>query len=122
MTVAVYGVLVDDDRLLLLRRAGSGYRDGELSLPAGHLEGGEDAVPGLVRELKEELSVVVNPMSCRLALTVHRAPEGAGDREYVDLFFDVDRWTGAAAIAEPDKGEELVWAHRHQLLLHGWAP
>jgi 8-oxo-dGTP diphosphatase len=143
MTVAVYVVLVDDGRLLLMRRAGSGYRDGQLSLPAGHLDGGEDAVSGLVRELEEELGVVADPTSCRLALTMHRAPERAGDREYVDLFFTVNRWRGAPVIAEPGKCEELVWVDRQHLpldvvdhvaaalrfidagqplLLHGWRP
>lgn len=55
--VAVYGILRDRQRLLLIRRTGTGYRDGQLSLPAGHLNGGEDAVTGLVRELQEELTI-----------------------------------------------------------------
>ena len=38
----VYAVLERDERVLLMRRAGSGYRDGRLSLPAGHLDQGED--------------------------------------------------------------------------------
>ena len=42
--VAVYGLLRRDDRVLLLRRAGSGFHDGELSLPAGHVDDGEDAL------------------------------------------------------------------------------
>jgi hypothetical protein len=54
VAAAVYGVLVDGDRMLLMRRAGSGYRDEELSLPAGHLDGAEDALTGLLRELREE--------------------------------------------------------------------
>ncbi len=143
MAVAVYGVLVDGGRLLLMRRAGSGYRDGQLSLPAGHLDGGEDAVSGMIRELREELDIVADPASCKLALTMHRAPEGAGDREYVDLFFLVERWRGVPTIAEPHKCEELIWVDRHQLpwdvvdyvaaalrsidarqpmALHGWRP
>ncbi|WP_432505456.1 NUDIX hydrolase [Kineococcus arenarius] len=44
--VAVQALLVRDGRLLTLRRTGTGHRDGELGLPAGHLEGGEDAVDG----------------------------------------------------------------------------
>jgi 8-oxo-dGTP pyrophosphatase MutT (NUDIX family) len=35
VAAAVYGVLIEADRVLLLRRTGSGYRDGQLSLPAG---------------------------------------------------------------------------------------
>ena len=57
--VAVYGVLVEEGRGLLMRRAGSGYCDGQLGLPSGHLEGDEDAVRGLGRELREELAITV---------------------------------------------------------------
>jgi 8-oxo-dGTP diphosphatase len=111
LAAAVYGVLREGDRVLLMRRAGSGYHDGELSLPAGHLDGGEDAPGGLVRELHEELAVSVDRNACRLALVMHRSPETPGDREYLDLFFTVSEWTGMPAIGEPDKCSELVWAN-----------
>jgi len=94
LAAAVYGVLIEDDRVLLLRRAGSGYRDGQLSLPAGHLDGGEDAVGGLVRELREEVAIEADPLSCRLAVVLHRAAEWAGDDEYLDLVLTVGTWTG----------------------------
>jgi 8-oxo-dGTP pyrophosphatase MutT (NUDIX family) len=113
--VAVYGVLVDGDRVLLLRRAGSGYHDGLLSLPAGHLDGGEDAVSGLVRELLEELTIIVDRRSCRLAVVLHCAPEFAGDHEYVHLVFTVDTWVGTPSIGEPNKCSELIWVDRDHL-------
>jgi len=108
--VAVYGVLRRDGRVLLLRRKGSGYRDGQLSLPAGHLEGEEDAVSGLRRELREELGVEVRPQSCELVLVMHRRRESAAGDEYVDLFFDVSGWAGEPRVREPHKCSELVWA------------
>ncbi|HEU5484768.1 MAG TPA: NUDIX domain-containing protein [Microlunatus sp.] len=113
--VAVYGVLRQDDHVLLLRRAGSGYHDGELSLPAGHIEGGEDVVTALVRELAEELTIAVVPDDCRLSLVAHRAAESTDDHEYLDLFFDVSRWQGEPCIGEPRKCSELIWADRHDL-------
>jgi ADP-ribose pyrophosphatase YjhB (NUDIX family) len=106
--VAVYGILRRDGRVLLLRRKGSGYRDGELSLPAGHLEGEEDAVAGLRRELREELAVELG--RCELALVMHRRREAPGEDEYVDLFFEVAQWAGEPVIGEPHKCAELVWA------------
>ena len=108
--VAVYGVLRAGGRILLLRRAGSGYRDGALALPAGHLDGGEDAVSGLVRELAEEIGVAADPTSCRLGPVMHSGPEDADDEEYVNLFFTVATWTGTPHIREPDKCTELLWA------------
>jgi 8-oxo-dGTP diphosphatase len=116
VTAAVYGILRrDDGRLLLLRRAGTSFRQGQLSLPAGHLDGGEDAVSGLVRELREELRIEADPAACRLALLLHTAPEDADDQEYFHLFFTVDRWTGEPAIGEPDKCSELRWVATGEL-------
>jgi 8-oxo-dGTP diphosphatase len=115
LAAAVYGVLIDGDRVLLLRRTGSGYRDGQLSLPAGHLDGGEDAVAGLARELREELTIDADPDSCMLAVVVHRAAERIDDHEYIDLFFTVGTWTGTPSIGEPDKSTDLLWARLDQL-------
>jgi 8-oxo-dGTP diphosphatase len=115
LCAAVFGLLWSDERLLLMRRAGSGYRDGTLALPAGHLDGGEDAVAGLVRELAEEIGVAADPASCRLATVVHSAPEDADDEEYLNLFFTVGAWTGTPEICEPTKCTELVWADAAQL-------
>jgi 8-oxo-dGTP diphosphatase len=61
-----------------MRSAGSGYHDGELSLPAGHLDGDEGAVSGLLHELREELTITAEEEACRLAMVVHRAPEALG--------------------------------------------
>jgi len=139
--VAVYGIVRDGDRILLMSRAGSGYHDGELSLPAGHLEGGEDVKTALVRELAEELAIVVDPDDCQMSLVAHRAPETSADLEYVDLFFTIEHWEGTPTIGEPDKCTELLWtaadklppdvieyvsramlayAHDEHLLLEGW--
>jgi 8-oxo-dGTP diphosphatase len=112
---AVYGILRDHERVLLIRRAGTNYRDGQLSLPAGHLDGGEDAVAGLVRELREELGIVAEPASCRLELVMHSAPEHSEDWEYLHLFFSVDGWAGEPSIAEPDKCSELRWVNGSNL-------
>jgi 8-oxo-dGTP pyrophosphatase MutT (NUDIX family) len=111
--VAVYGLLHRDGKLLLLRRKGSGYRDGQLSLPAGHLDGGESVVDGLRRELREELGIEVTAQSFKCVM--HREREKPGDDEYVDFFFHVDTWSGTPAIQEPDKCSELVWADPDEL-------
>lgn len=113
--VAVYGVLHDGDRVLLMRRAGSGYHDGELSLPAGHVDGGEDVRSALMRELGEELEISVSPEACRLSAVAHRAPASSTDHEYIDLFFSVDRWTGTPSIGEPTKCSELIWVETDRL-------
>jgi 8-oxo-dGTP diphosphatase len=105
----VYGLVRSDGRLLLMRRAGSGYRDGTLALPAGHLDGGEDAVSALVRELGEEIGIAADPASCRLVTVVHSGSEDADDEEYLNLFFTVGAWTGTPEIREPHLCTELVW-------------
>jgi 8-oxo-dGTP diphosphatase len=113
--VAVHAVLRRDERVLLLRRAGSGLHDGELGLPAGHVEEGEDALSAVIREVGEELLVTVRAEDCTLAATGHSGPERPGDDAYVDLFFTIDRWSGEPAVGEPDRNHGLVWARPDDL-------
>ncbi len=115
LPAAVYGVLVQERRLLLMRRAGSGYRDGQLGLPAGHLDGDEDLVSALVRELREELGITVEGRDVRLEVVLHSRAEDENDSEYLHLFFRVARWAATPVIAEPDKCTELVRADMDHL-------
>ena len=113
--VAVYALLRRDEQVLLLRRAGSGVHDGELCLPAGHVEAGEDALSAVVREVGEELLLRVRAEDCTLVLTGHSGPERAGDDAYVDLFFVVEHWSGEPAVGESERNQGLVWAPVHDL-------
>lgn len=110
---AVYLCLLDDGRILLQRRTGTGYRDGELSLPAGHIEPGESATAALLREAGEELGLTLAPDQVRLALVQHGRADGDA---YIDFFFAAAPPAGAIpVIAEPEKASELVWAPLHAL-------
>lgn len=54
-TVGVAAILIEDDRLLLVRRSGS--YSGKWCIPCGHVEWGEDIREAARRELKEETGI-----------------------------------------------------------------
>ncbi len=105
--VAVHVLLFRDDSLLLLRRANTGYQDGNYSVPAGHLDGGETVTAAAIREAAEEVGIRLAPDDARHALVMHRMAE----RERIDFFVATSRWSGEPANREPGKCDELSW-HR----------
>ncbi len=99
------------DEILLLRRFNTGYRDGEYSVPAGHLDGGETVMAAAVREAGEEVGVQIEAEHLVFSSVMHR---NEGD-ERIDFFLRVQHWTGEPFNAEPDKCDELRWVQRSVL-------
>ncbi len=103
---SVYLVLIKDNKILLSRRYNTGYFDGNYSFPAGHLDEDETLKQGMVREVKEEIDVVVAPTDLELIHTMNRR---IPDDERIDFFFTAKKWQGKPKIMETDKCDDLSW-------------
>ena len=104
--IAAFLVLEKDGQILLLRRANTGYKDGNYSLVAGHLDGNETAATCIIREAKEEAGVTILPKDISVAHVMHRY---STDREYIDVYLTSNIWTGEIQNMEPDKCDDLGW-------------
>jgi ADP-ribose pyrophosphatase YjhB (NUDIX family) len=103
---AAHLVLIKDGHILLLRRHNTGYHDGNYSLVAGHLDGGETAAQCISREAKEEANIIVASKDLRVIHVMHRQ---VSDREYFDIYLRTEIWLGDITNMEPDKCSELAW-------------
>lgn len=106
---AVYLILRREDKVLLLRRANTGYQDGNYSLIAGHLDGDELGTNGIVREAKEEAGITVEPSKLKFVHVSHRLSRNQVGQERIDLFYELLEWEGEVTNAEPEKCDDLSW-------------
>lgn len=103
--VTVHLLFIRENQILVARRSNTGYRDGEYSVPAGHLEGEETVRAAAAREAQEEVGVRIEAGDIRFSSVMHRIE---GD-ERVDFFVHVREWRGEIVNAEPDKCNDLRW-------------
>lgn len=108
MIVAVYLLLRRGDEVLLLKRANTGYMDGNYGLVSGHVDGDELATAAMTREAMEEAGIVIKPGDLKLVHTTHKLTDGPST-ERVELFFQADSWEGEITNTEPHKCDELAW-------------
>lgn len=102
---AVYIIIIRADKLLLLRRKDTGWKDGEYGTPAGHLETGETVKEAAAREAMEEAMVKINPKDLELVHVQHRK----ANYEYLDLYFFATKWAGEPGIGEEDLADDIGW-------------
>jgi 8-oxo-dGTP pyrophosphatase MutT (NUDIX family) len=108
---ATYLILIKNRRVLLLRRANTGWRDGSYSLVAGHIDENETARQAMVREAQEEVGITIKEEDLRFAHLMHRGPgkDGKG-RTYYDIYFTTEKWKGEPKNLEPGYCDDLNWA------------
>ena len=107
----VHVVCEREGRVLLMRRAGTGFFDGRYSLPGGHVEPGESVLAAAVRELREETGLSVLERDLEWLGVVHRL----SDTNRIDFFVGAARWSGEPENLEPGKCDDMVWCARKQL-------
>ncbi len=96
--------LVQDGNILLLRRFNTGWKDGEYSVVAGHMDGNESVEDAMRREAREEAGIELGP--CEIVHAQHRI---CNDREYIDFHVRPASYTGKITNLEPDKCDDLRW-------------
>src|SRR5690606_3574174 len=107
----VHVVLECSGRMLMMRRAGTGFFDGLWSLPGGHVEADESLRVAAMRELAEETGVCVEAEDLEYLGVVHRR----SDTNRIDFFLRAVRWRGEPEIREADKCDALEWFARDAL-------
>ena len=108
---AVHVFLVKDNQIFLLRRAHTGWSDGQYNVAQGHIEEGETATACAIREVKEEAGVEIAPADLVFAHMMHRNPiqSQPPHRVYADFFFVARTWQGEPHLAEPAKCDHADW-------------
>ncbi|HEU0090202.1 MAG TPA: NUDIX domain-containing protein [Pseudonocardiaceae bacterium] len=85
--------------VLLGERRNTGWADGQLGLPSGHLENGESATAGAAREADEEIGILIKTDDLRLIHVMHHHTNSGR----LALFFEAQTWSGEVTNREPDK-------------------
>lgn len=108
---AVYGIIRNSSgKILFGKRKNTGYEDGKWQLPAGHIEPGETPHEALIRELYEEVGIIIRQDQLDIRHIAYRKNH---DRETFDIYMDVLDHTGEIHNAEPEKCEALAFLDIH---------
>lgn len=93
---------------MLGRRTNTGWMDGHLCPPGGHIELGETPFVAMLREIKEELGVVVKSEDLEFACVAARNTPAGETVAYEFVIRDKDY---DFKNNEPEKCSELVWVN-----------
>lgn len=103
---SVFCIVRREERVLAVRRSGTGWLDGHWSLPAGAHDGNESYLEGALRELREETSLIGAQQSCSLA---HVQQVFTEKGEWLALYFSLEEFEGVPDVAEPEKHDRVEW-------------
>lgn len=107
MTIYVLGILEQAGKILFLLRKNTPIFSNYYGLVGGKVEDGESVVTALIRELHEEIGIVMTHNDMNLAHCISFKNEQGADR--FALVFKINRWQGEVINCEPNKQAEIAW-------------
>lgn len=113
--VAVSLLLIQNKKVLLMRRQNTGFGDGLYGLPGGSIEGNEPIKTALIREAKEELGITIFDKDLSLSSVLHIAPHFRTASEVFLFGFQCEQFQGTFENKEPDKCDDLSFFFLDQL-------
>lgn len=118
LLVAAAGLLDSTGRLLITQRPAHKQLGGLWEFPGGKVEMGEAPEHALVRELKEELDLTVEPDALDpFAFASHAYPEF----HLLMPLYLISRWQGEPKL-DPQAAQALAWAHPRELRNYSMPP
>jgi 8-oxo-dGTP diphosphatase len=109
VSVAACALIDADGRVLLAQRPQGKSMAGLWEFPGGKIEAGETPEQSLIRELEEELGIVVKP-ACLAPLTF--ASHSYPDFHLLMPLYVCRRWDGTVTARE---GQQLAWVRPNRL-------
>lgn len=107
LLVAAAALIDGDGRVLMQRRRIGAQHGGLWEFPGGKLESGESPESALVREIEEELGLILDAAGLAPLAFASGSAQASGARPgIVILLYTCRRWRGAPICRE---GEEIRW-------------
>lgn len=110
--LAVYVIVIKENKIALLRRENTGLKDGFLTLPSGHVERGETIVECAQRELMEESGIDSKIEDLKVVHIMYRP---SSTNIYVDFYVETKEFIGEGINTEPEKCSEFLWCDLDKL-------
>ncbi|MEN8236757.1 MAG: NUDIX domain-containing protein [Pseudomonadota bacterium] len=106
--LSVHVILEHQDKVLMLHRHATGYRDGNWCLPSGRIETHEFPLQAAIREAKEEVGVTIAPKFLHM-IAVKSTEDYANGIPWnqIGFFFYANQWDGELINAEPHKHDKM---------------
>jgi ADP-ribose pyrophosphatase YjhB (NUDIX family) len=106
--LAVSAAVIRDGRVLIVRRGGS-FGRGVYTLPGGVVEAGETLTEAVIREVREETRVAIEPVALAgYREMIARDEGGKAARHFVILCF-ASRWIAGEPVPDPQEISEAAW-------------
>jgi 8-oxo-dGTP diphosphatase len=112
--LATSAAVIRDGRVLIVRRGGT-FGRGIYTLPGGVVEAGETLMQAVVREVREETQVAIEPVALAgYREMIMRDPDGRTSRHFVIVCFAA-RWLSGEPVPDTTEIAEAAWRFPEEL-------
>jgi len=112
--LAVSAAVIRDSKVLIVRRGGT-FGRGVYTLPGGVVEAGETLTQAVIREVREETGIAIEPVALAgYREMIQRDESGKISRHFVIVCFAA-RWIGGEPVPDPAEIDEVAWRRPEEL-------